>query len=114
MVLHCVRAFEPVMRLLAGYRLPAVIFHGFIGSPEQAARAADRGYCLSFGARSLRSTRSRRALQMLRSDLLFLETDDDPVPIEDIYDEAASVRHTEVAALRETILNNYNRIFESK
>lgn len=47
-------------------------------------------------------------------DLLFLETDDDPVPIEDIYDEAASVRHTEVAALRETILNNYNRIFESK
>ena len=51
---------------------------------------------------------------MLRSDLLFLETDDDPVPIEDIYDEAASVRHTEVAALRETILNNYNRIFESK
>ena len=41
-VLHCVRAFEPVMQLLAGYRLPAVIFHGFIGSPEQAARAADR------------------------------------------------------------------------
>lgn len=113
-VLHCVRAFEPVMRLLAGYRLPAVIFHSFIGSPEQAARAADRGYCLSFGARSLRSTRSRRALQMLRGDLLFLETDDDPVPIEGIYDEAASVRHTEVAELRETILNNYNRIFESK
>lgn len=111
-VLHCVRAFEPAMRLLAGYRLPGVIFHGFIGSPEQAARAAACGYCLSFGARSLRSSRARRALQRLPDDLLFLETDDDPVPIERIYDEAASVRRTEVAALRETILKNYNRIFE--
>lgn len=113
-VLHCVRAFEPLMRLLAGYRLPAVVFHGFIGSPEQAARAAACGYCLSFGARSLRSARTRRALQTLRDDLLFLETDDDPVPIERIYDEAAALRGTEVAALRETILNNYNRLFEPK
>ena len=38
-VLHCVRAFEPLMRVLEEYRLRAVIFHGFIGSPEQAAHA---------------------------------------------------------------------------
>lgn len=50
-VLHCVRAFEPLMRVLEEYRLRAVIFHGFIGSPEQAAHALKRGYYLSFGER---------------------------------------------------------------
>ena len=37
-VLHCVRAFEPLMRELAASEPRAVIFHGFIGSPEQAGR----------------------------------------------------------------------------
>ena len=54
-VLHCVKAFEETMRLLKQFRLRAVIFHGFIGSPEQAARAVAAGYYLSFGPRSLRS-----------------------------------------------------------
>ena len=34
-VLHCVRAFEPVMKELERHHLRAVIFHGFIGSPQQ-------------------------------------------------------------------------------
>lgn len=38
-VLHCVRAFEPLMRELAACEPRAVIFHGFIGSPEQAQQA---------------------------------------------------------------------------
>ena len=38
-VLHCVRAFEPLMRELAACPPPAAIFHGFIGSPEQARQA---------------------------------------------------------------------------
>ena len=38
-VLHCVRAFEPLMKELQGRRLKAVIFHGFIGSPQQLSTA---------------------------------------------------------------------------
>jgi len=38
-VLHCVRAFEPLMKELQGRRLKAGIFPGFIGSPE--VRPAD-------------------------------------------------------------------------
>ena len=56
-VLHCVRAFEPLMRELAACPPRAVIFHGFIGSPEQARQALGRGYMLSFGER--RSPRRR-------------------------------------------------------
>ena len=81
-VLHCVKAFEETMRLLKQFRLRAVIFHGFIGSPEQAARAVAAGYYLSFGPRSLRSPRTVRALGSIPTQRLFLETDDAPATIE--------------------------------
>lgn len=111
-VLHCVRAFEPLMRILADYRLREVIFHGFIGSREQAARALERGYSLSFGERSLRSPRTAEVLRTLPADRLFLETDDSEVSIETIYRLAAGIRGTtpeELAAITE---ENYKRIFE--
>lgn len=110
-VLHCVKAFEPMMTLLGGFRLRAVIFHGFIGSPQQAARAVAAGYYLSFGPRSLRSPRTVQALATVPSERLFLETDDDPTPIESIYAEAARLLGLPLDRLRETLYTNYLRIF---
>ena len=37
-IIHCVKAFELLMELLAAYSLPAVIFHGYTGSPQQTER----------------------------------------------------------------------------
>jgi len=111
-VLHCVKAFEPVMTLLERFRLHAVIFHGFIGSPQQAAHAAARGYSLSFGPRSLRSPRTVRALEALPLQQLFLETDDDPAPIESVYEAAAQLLALPLDTLKETIYTNYLRIFD--
>ncbi|MFR0895174.1 MAG: TatD family hydrolase [Alistipes shahii] len=62
-VLHCVRAFEPVMLELAAREPRAVIFHGFIGSPEQARRALEKGYYLSFGVRTFSSPKTLEALR---------------------------------------------------
>ena len=62
-VLHCVRAFEPVMRELDASEPRAAIFHGFIGSPEQARRAVGKGYCLSFGLRTFASPKTLAALR---------------------------------------------------
>lgn len=62
-VLHCVRAFEPLMRELAASEPRAVIFHGFIGSPEQARQALAKGYCLSFGERTFASPKTLAALR---------------------------------------------------
>lgn len=110
-VLHCVKAFEPMMRELAARRLKAVIFHGFIGSPEQAARAVAAGYCLSFGERTFRSPRTTEALRRVPVGQLFLETDDSPTSIEVIYTRAAQIRGTTVEALKAALLGNYRRIF---
>ena len=110
-VLHCVRSFEPLMRELLHFRLRAVIFHGFIGSEQQALQAVARGYYLSFGIRSLRSARTVRALGATPCERLFLETDDDPTPIEEVYARAAEVLGTTIETLQQTTLANYRRIF---
>lgn len=110
-ILHCVRAFEPMMKILDGYTLRAVIFHGFIGSEQQARSAVARGYYLSFGLRTFRSPKSLQALKAMPLSRLFLETDDDDISIEDIYHYAAEARATTVEELQAAILRNYELIF---
>ena len=113
-VLHFVRAFEPLMRELAACQPREVIFHGFIGSPEQARTALSHGCYLSFGERAFASPKSLRALHEVPLDRLFLETDDAPVSIERIYDRAARELGLEVGVLRRATYENYKRIFEPK
>ena len=45
---------------------------------------------------------------------LFLETDDDPLPIEAVYAEAAALLGVAEADLCEAIYLNYKRLFEQK
>lgn len=113
-VLHCVRAFEEVMRCLEGRTLPAVIFHGFIGSKEQAERALQRGYYLSFGVRTARSPKSVEALRHTPLERLFVESDEEMTPIETIYEEVATLRGVSVEELRSVTLANYTRIFRKQ
>ncbi len=110
-VLHCVRAFEETMRLLREREPRAVIFHGFIGSPEQARRAVERGYCLSFGERSLASPRTVEALRSTPLAHLFFETDESPVPIEEIYRRASGATGIGIDCLKRATTENYRRIF---
>lgn len=110
-VLHCVKAFEAVMRCLAECTPRAVIFHGFIGSPEQARQALRRGYCLSFGERTFRSPRTMAAMRETPLSQLFLETDESDTPIEAIYARAAEALGTSVVELQRVTTKNYERIF---
>lgn len=110
-VLHCVRAFEPMMKILAQYRLRAVIFHGFIGSAQQAKRATDADYYLSFGPNAFRSPKTIAALQSLSENRLFVETDDSGEAIENVYLQIADARGISVEKLKEITNENYNKIF---
>ena len=110
-ILHCVRAFEPIMKILAEYSLRAVIFHGFIGSVQQAKRAIDAGYYLSFGPNTFRSPKTIAALQSTPEYRLFAETDDSGEAIENVYSKIAQTRGISVEELKGIIENNYNKIF---
>ena len=110
-VIHCVRAFNEVMHELAACPPRTAIFHGFIGSPEQARQATAAGYYLSFGERTFRSPKTVEAMRATPLAQLFLETDDSPTPIEDIYRRAAEQLGIPETRLQETISANYKTIF---
>lgn len=90
-VIHCVKAFECVMKILSEYTLRFVIFHGFIGSTIQAKRAISKGYFLSFGERTFRSPKTIESLLITPTDRLFLETDDSTITIEEMYTRTAEI-----------------------
>ncbi len=112
-ILHCVRAFEEVMRIVRDFQLPAVIFHGFTGSPEQAQRAVKQGYYLSFGERTFRSPKTIEAMRSTPLSHLFVETDESATPIEDIYTVIAELRGISIAELATATEENFALIFNS-
>lgn len=111
-VLHCVRAFAPTLAILSEYKLKGVIFHGFIGSKEQATEAVKRGYFLSFGEGTKRSPKTVEALRHTPLGNLFLETDISPTPIEDIYRIVSELRGEELEVIINSIAKNYKRLFQ--
>ena len=111
-VLHCVRAFNPTLAILKEYNLKGVIFHGFIGSKEQAAEAIKRGYYLSFGEGVMRSPKTIEALRRTPCENLFFETDVSGKNIEEIYLMAAQLRGESIEILINCTINNYNSLFK--
>ncbi len=110
-VLHIVRAFEPVMDILRHYpALPAVVLHGFVGSGQQARRAVERGYFLSVGLRSLASGRTVGALREVGLRHLLLETDDSPVGIESVCERACSVLNVPQDELLRIVYDNFKSV----
>ena len=112
-VLHCVRAFEETMKILSEFHLKTVIFHGFVGSVEQAQRAVGQGYYLSFGERTFHSPKTIEALRSTPLSSLFVETDESATPIEEIYAQIAELRGISIAKLDKATEENFNRIFNS-
>jgi len=111
-VLHVVRSFEPTLNILSEYSLSGVVFHGFIGSMEQAKRAIDRGYYLSYGVRSLRSGRTLSAIRTTPLDRLFVESDDDPdIDLHELYRQVADVKDMTPQELMAQTVTNYNVFF---
>ena len=111
-VLHTVRAFEPTIKILAEYHIKGVVFHGFIGSEQQAIKALRRDYYLSFGDRSLRSSKTRQAIAATPLNSLFCETDDNAsLNVAEVYAEVAKIKSVTLAELEKEIYENYKRLF---
>ncbi len=112
-VIHCVKAFNECTAMLLKHTPPHTIFHGFIGSVEQASLAVSRGYHLSFGVRSFRSPKSIAAMRATPLDRLFFETDNDPTPLADVYSRGCALLGIELCSARDIIYRNYLRIINN-
>ncbi len=110
-VIHSVRAQKEVVEMLSEHTLSSVIFHGFIGSPEQARQLVELGWFVSFGFGALRSPKTIEALRIVPLENIFLESDTDERPIEELYEAVAQIKGIEIELLKSEIENNYNKIF---
>ena len=112
-VLHTVRALEDTLKILSDFKaIEGVVFHGFIGSQQQATEALKRGYYLSFGERSLRSARTREAIAITPLERLFAESDDNrDLDIATIYSAIAQIKGVSVEAIAEQTEKNYKTLF---
>ncbi|MGM0913663.1 MAG: TatD family hydrolase [Pseudomonadota bacterium] len=83
-VIHCVRANDPVAKRLRQLDLPAGgLIHAFAGSPQQASKFLDLGFVVGLGGAVTfdRARRLQRAVQSLPDDGYVLETDSPDMPL---------------------------------
>ncbi|MFI3333444.1 MAG: TatD family hydrolase [Rikenellaceae bacterium] len=110
-VIHSVRSLDRTLQILRDYTLKAVIFHGFIGSKQQARVALQRGYFLSFGHRSFVSPKTLEVLRSAPLSNIFFETDQCDISIEEIYSKGAQYRDESLEEIKERLNTNYINIF---
>jgi TatD DNase family protein len=113
LIIHCVRAHDEVLRLLADHKVNVpVVFHGFNGRDSIAQRILNAGCYLSLGAALLRPTAPAAILlSHLSANQFFLETDDATVSIKDLYRIAAQIRKTEEEAIILQLQQNFKNVF---
>lgn len=92
LVLHCVRASNELCRLRRALRprMPWIV-HGFRGNARVAGQLLDAGFYLSYGERF-----NPEALAITPADRLLAETDESPLPIDEIHRRLAASRQIEV------------------
>ena len=81
LIIHCVKAHDRLMALhkeLAPGQ--AWILHGFRGKPQQAAQLVKEGFYISLGEKF-----NPGSARELPSERIFIESDESPRPIADIY-----------------------------
>ena len=113
LIIHCVQAFNELQQEfdITPPGVP-IIIHGFNKAPAVAASLIRRGTYLSFGAALLNQRHpAASVLAATPADQFFLETDDSPHTIIEIYRQAALVRYISVEALILQLESNFNKVF---
>ena len=126
-VVHCVRAFDELLALRRQWtdecrrrgKVPQPwVIHGFRGKPEQAKQLMAKGLLLSFGHRYHVETLQYVFEASLSATAgvtrpFFLETDDLPLSVRQIYEQAARHLGVDVARL-ESLCDPRQTIFRHR
>lgn len=112
LVIHCVKAFQECLALLKQTSVP-VMFHGINNRLSVVRPVIDAGYFLSFGKTLLHPNAA--ILETFRAvplEQLFLETDDGPIHIREIYKTAAQLRNIPEKEIALQLESNFSKVFK--
>ena len=113
LIIHCVRAFDALTHLLRDANpIVPLIIHGFNKNSRVADLLLAQGCCLSFGAAIANpNSPAAQALATIPANRFFLETDDAPVTISEVYNMAAAIRKTSAEDIILQVQNNFKTAF---
>jgi len=116
LIIHCVKAWAELLEIkkMTHSVVPWAV-HGFRGNPDLAKQLVSSGFYLSFGAPLADPAPSlAEALTYTPLDRLFLETDESPVSIGEVYYAASDILNISVDDLVEQINANFATFFGRK
>lgn len=110
LILHSVKSFDELISLKEKLKVKVpMIIHGFNKNETLGRQLLDKGFFLSFGAAILKENSG--AAQLIKEiDLFFLETDDSPNSIEEIYQAVAKIKNITVEELKQLIFANWKKL----
>ncbi len=112
MIIHAVRTYYDFISLRKQFQTaPPWIIHGFNGNIQQAEALIKSGFFLSFGEAIIRKEQLKTTLKKLPLKHLFFETDNEAIPIEEIYKVASTTREEPLEVLKAEIFSNFAALF---
>jgi TatD DNase family protein len=111
-VIHCVKAWDELIRIKKHYSNINWAIHGFNGSPQLAKQLIDKGFYISVGESFIRKgEKSGKALLEITTNRLFLETDTSTISIEEFYEEVADNLGLSVDEMKLQLIKNFITFF---
>lgn len=115
LVIHCVKALNEVIEVRKKMN-PVMpwILHAYNGSIEITKQLEDMNFLFSFGESLFRSnSKGIESFKYLDLNLLFFETDEQEMEVEQVYKQGAKLKEIPIEHLKAAIWNNFNRIENS-
>ncbi len=112
LIIHCVRCYSELVSIqkIIRPKIPLIV-HGYNNHPTIANTLIERGFYLSFGKALLHeNSNAQKVFSSIPIDKIFLETDDEDISIQEIYQKAAFLRNMSDYELKSSIFANYSVI----
>jgi TatD DNase family protein len=114
-VIHCVKAFNELI-LLKKKLKPKVpwVVHGFNQNEQILIELLKNDFFISIGTQILRDlSNASKCLPLIPLDKLFFETDDNQLPVKNVYEAAGKLLDLDLEVLQEKIYKNFQNILLS-
>lgn len=111
LVIHAVKSWNDLIPYLKKAKVPYIL-HGYSGGTELTKQLIDLGCYFSVGKLVLQMTpRFREAFQLIPLTSLFLETDDSPSDIREIYQKASEILNIPLDSFKIQLNQNFKDLF---
>lgn len=114
-VVHCVRAFDRMLRIRASLGHTPWVVHGFVRNKTLAKQILDKGIYLSVAPHGKMNPVFEEMLKYIPLDRMFIETDSETsFNISERYRIFAALRNLAVEEIEEQLYTNFVNFYSSK